>query len=88
MEGPVNFCSPNAIRQRDFADTLGKALGRPSFMPAPGFMIRLVMGDLGKSFLSSQHVIAEKLIENGFTFQYPDIKSALTNIILTTDHAK
>jgi len=81
MVGPVNFCSPGSLRQREFAGALGKALGRPAFMPAPGFVIRLVMGELGKSFLSSQHVIPQMLIENGFNFKYPDIKSALGDIV-------
>lgn len=81
LAGPVNFCSPIPTRQGEFANALGKALHRPSFFPAPGFMIRLMMGELGASFLSSQHVSAAKLIGSGFTFQYPDIKKALAGII-------
>ncbi len=88
MEGPVNFCSPGPVRQRDFAGALGKALHRPSFMPAPGFMIRLVMGELGQSFLNSQHVSPEKLIEHGFNFHYPDIDKALGNIVSQTGKSR
>ena len=41
ISGPVNVCSPNPVRNKDLAKALGKALHRPSFMPAPGFMIKL-----------------------------------------------
>ena len=78
--GPFNFCSPGAVRHKDFSRALGRALGRPALMPAPGFMVRLLMGELGKSFLNSQKAAPEKLIENGFVFQYPDIQNALGHI--------
>ena len=43
ISGPVNVCSPNPVRNKDLAKALGKALHKPSFMPAPGFMIKLVL---------------------------------------------
>jgi uncharacterized protein len=80
IKGPVNFCSPNPVRQRDFAGALGRALNRPSLMRAPSFMIRLVMGEMGKSLMGSQRVIPDKLLKYGFTFRYPDINKALYNL--------
>lgn len=81
VKGPLNFCSPNPVRNRDFAKTLGKVLSRPSFMRAPSFMIRLIMGEMGKSLMSSQRAIPDKLLKHGFTFQYPDINNALYNLV-------
>ena len=80
VKGPLNFCSPNPVRNRDFAKTLGKVLSRPSFMRAPSFMIRLIMGEMGKSLMSSQRAIPDKLLKHGFTFQYPNINNALYNL--------
>ena len=81
MKGPVNFCAPNPVRNRDFAKALGRVLGRPSFMRTPSFMIRTLMGEMGQVVMSSQRVVPDKLLENGFEFQYPDIEKALHNLL-------
>jgi hypothetical protein len=81
ISGPVNVCSPNPVRNKDLAKALGKALHKPSFVPAPGFMIKLVLGEFGSVILEGQRVIPKKLLENGFVFQYPDIDKALQSIV-------
>jgi uncharacterized protein (TIGR01777 family) len=81
MKGPVNFCAPNPVRNRDFAKALGKVLGRPSFMKTPSFMIRTLMGEMGTALLGSQRVVPDKLLKNGFEFQYPEIGKALRNLV-------
>jgi uncharacterized protein len=82
LKGPVNFCSPNPVRHRDFAGALGRVLNRPSVMKTPAFMIRLIMGEMGKSLMSSQRAIPDKLLKQGFKFQYPDIHNALYNLLV------
>jgi hypothetical protein len=81
ISGPVNVCAPNPVRNGDLAKTLGKVLHRPSLMAAPGFMIKLVLGEFGSVILEGQRVIPRKLLKHGFTFQYPDIETALQNIL-------
>jgi len=80
ISGPVNFCSPNPVRNVDLAKALGRALHRPSFMPAPGFMIKLVLGEFGSVILEGQRVIPKRLLKSGFAFEYPDIDQALQEI--------
>jgi uncharacterized protein (TIGR01777 family) len=81
IKGPVNLCAPNPVRNRDFAKALGKVLGKPSFMRTPSFMIRTLMGEMGKVVMSSQRVIPDKLLKNGFEFRYPDIDQALHDLL-------
>jgi NAD dependent epimerase/dehydratase family enzyme len=81
VSGPHNFCAPNPVRYRELAKTLGEVLGRPSFMPAPAFMIRLAMGEFGDVFLGSQRTIPDRLLKHGFSFQYPDIKGAIQAVV-------
>jgi uncharacterized protein (TIGR01777 family) len=81
ISGPVNVCSPNPVRNKDLAKALGRALHRPSFIPAPAFMVKLVLGEFGSVILEGQRVIPKRLLENGFIFQYPDIEKALQNIV-------
>jgi len=81
ISGPVNLCSPNPLQNKDLAKALGKALHRPSFMPAPGFMIKLVLGEFGSVILEGQRVIPRRLLGSGFSFQYPNIDKALQNLM-------
>ena len=83
ITGPVNVCSPNPVRNRDLARALGKVLHRPSLLPAPAFMVRLVLGEFGSVVLKGQRVVPRLLLDSGFTFRYPDIEGALMSIIKT-----
>lgn len=79
--GPYNLTSPNPVRNKDFACALGKAMGRPSILPAPGFMIRLILGEFGSIILQGQRVLPKRLSEAGFQFKYPDVENALKNLL-------
>jgi len=81
VSGPLNFCGPNPVRNRELAQALGQVLGRPSFMPAPAFMIRLATGEFGDVFLGSQRTLPDKLLNYGFSFKYPEIRGAIEAIV-------
>jgi uncharacterized protein (TIGR01777 family) len=81
IKGPVNFCSPNPVRNRDLAKALGRVLRRPSFLTTPGFMLRLVLGEFGSVLLEGQRVIPAKLVKHGYAFRYPDITAALEQVV-------
>lgn len=81
LQGVFNFTGPEPVRQGRFAKALGRCLSRPSFMPAPAFMIRMVMGELGASLLQSQKASPENLLNAGFSFEFPTVDSALADIL-------
>ena len=81
ISGPVNVCSPNPVRNKDLAKALGRALHRPSFIPAPAFMVKLALGEFGSIILEGQRVIPRRLLESGFVFQSSDIEKALQSIV-------
>ena len=81
VDGPFNFCSPQPVRNDDLAKTLGRILNRPSFMPAPAFMMKLVLGEFAETLLGSQRAMPEKLLSRGFKFRYADIGDAIENIV-------
>jgi uncharacterized protein len=81
VDGPINFTAPGSTRNIELVKTIAGILHRPAFMPAPSFMIRLILGEFGSSLLASQRVIPERLLKYGYKFKYPDIRSALLNII-------
>jgi len=79
ISGPVNLCSPNPVRNKDLAKALGKALHRPSFIPAPGFMIKLFWENSAQSS-SKDRGSFQKAIGEWFVFQYADIHQALQTL--------
>jgi NAD dependent epimerase/dehydratase family enzyme len=81
ITGPVNFTAPNPVRNRELAKALGRALNRPSFMAAPAFMMRLVMGEMAEAILTGQKIIPQKLLNAGFKFLFPTIDLALTHLL-------
>jgi uncharacterized protein len=77
VEGPVNFCSPEPVRNHEFSSTLAGVLGRPSLVRVPAFILRLAAGELGEALLNSQRVFPEKLLSTGYEFSYPYLEDAL-----------
>lgn len=80
-EGPVNFCAPFAVRNRDFTRALASALGRPALFQVPSFLLKGIMGELGGVLLSSQRMFPGGLENLGFGFAYPEIGKALENLV-------
>lgn len=81
ISGAVNVCSPKPVRNRELGNAIGRVLHRPSFLPAPGFMIELILGEFGSVLLKGQRVIPRRLLDAGFRFSYPEIEEALRSII-------
>ncbi len=81
VEGAVNVCAPGIVRMREFCRALGKVLGRPSWLPVPSFALRVVAGELGESLLWSQRVIPRVALETSYSFRYPQVESALVDLL-------
>ena len=81
VSGPVNFTAPNPVRNRDLTQALGQALHRPTFMAAPEFMVRLVLGEFADTLLTGQKVFPQRLLDAGFQFNFPTIAAALADLL-------
>jgi uncharacterized protein (TIGR01777 family) len=79
--GPLNGTAPGALSNRDFFRALGKALGRPSFMPTPAFGLRVMLGEVADIIVTGQRVVPKKALALGYTFKYPTIEVALADIL-------
>jgi uncharacterized protein (TIGR01777 family) len=78
VEGPVNAVAPTPVRCRDFVSTLGTVLHRPSFLPAPGFALRLVLGEMADALLLASTRVRPRALERlGYEFRAPDLADAL-----------
>lgn len=84
VEGPVNLTAPNPVTNREFADTLGDVLHRPSFIPVPKFGPKLLLGgELADALLfEGQRVDAAVLgADENFSFAHPDLATALRAVL-------
>ena len=81
LHGPVNVAAPGAVRMADFSRALGRTVRRPSWAPAPAFVLRLGLGEMSEMILTGQRVLPARLLSTGFTFIYPDLVPALTSVL-------
>lgn len=80
--GAVNLTAPNPVTMNNFCKTLGSVLRRPSWMPVPVFVLKLVVGEFAQFLLAGQKAVPEKLLKNGYSFLYSDLEKALRNILI------
>jgi uncharacterized protein (TIGR01777 family) len=77
-QGTYNAVAPHPVTNREFTKTLADVLHRPLVLPkVPEFALNLMMGEMSEIVLASQRVSAEKVLRQGFTFEYPYLKPAL-----------
>ena len=80
-QGPVNAVGPAPVRGRDFACELGRALGRPSWLPAPAPLLRLALGEAADALLlAGQRALPRQAEALGYRFRYGAAAAALTAI--------
>ncbi len=78
--GPFNLTAPEPVRMGQFARTLGAILRRPSWLPVPLPLLRLVLGEGASFVVQGQRVVPAKLQQLGYTFRYPTVEAALRAI--------
>jgi len=81
IDGVYNATAPKAVRMADLSQTLGQVMNRPSWLPVPAFAIEALLGDGAIVVLEGQQVIPKRTVETGFEYKYPNLQSALTQIL-------
>ncbi len=82
LAGPVNAVASNAVSNAEFTRILGRVLRRPTLFPLPGFVARLVLGEMADDLLlASIRVVPEQLQQNDFEFEHPDLETALRAVL-------
>jgi uncharacterized protein len=76
--GPVNAVSPHSMTNRDFTKSLGAVLHRPTIFPLPGFVAKILLGEMAEELLlSSARVMPDVLSQHGFQFEHGDLENCL-----------
>jgi uncharacterized protein (TIGR01777 family) len=80
-DGPFNLCAPNPLTNAALSRVLGQVMGRPAWMRAPAWALRLFLGELSTTLLHGQRAVPRRLLELGFTFQFPEAQAALRDLL-------
>jgi uncharacterized protein (TIGR01777 family) len=81
VTGPVNAVAPEAVTMNRFCEVLGRVLHRPSWLPVPGFALRVALGELGTLMTTGQRVNPAKALSGGYVFHYAMLEPALRAIV-------
>jgi hypothetical protein len=81
VSGPVNAVAPESVTMQQFCKAIGRALHRPSWLPVPGFALRVALGELATLMTTGQRIHPEKALSGGYTFHYPQLEPALRAIL-------
>jgi hypothetical protein len=81
ISGVFNAVAPHPERNKALLQGIVRARRKPALLlPAPRFALRLLLGEMSAVILNSNRVSAEKALEAGFRFQYPELSGALADI--------
>lgn len=79
--GVYNATAPAPVTLGEFCTELGKALGRPSWLPVPKQAVRALLGnEAAELILKGQRVVSTRMQENGFVYRFKDVASALRDL--------
>ncbi len=88
MHGAYNAVAPEHVRNIDFMRTLARVLKRPFLAPnIPSILFRVIFGEMSAIMLEGSRVSSEKIRREGFSFKFPNLETAL-NDLLRTDSKK
>jgi len=79
--GCFNMVAPEAVTNREFTQSLGKALHRPALFVAPAPMLKIAMGEMSTLLIGGQHVVPAKIQSLGYAFRFPSLLPALTDLL-------
>ena len=81
-QGAFNLTAPNPATNAEVGKAIAKVLGRPYYLPAPAFAFNLAFGEVGALVTNGQRVMPENLLDLGFDFKYPEVESALNDLLV------
>jgi hypothetical protein len=77
LSGIMNGTAPYPATNAEFTKVLGKVLKRPAFLPAPGFALKIILGEMSQLVLEGQKVLPVKFKEAKFRYRFPTLEMAL-----------
>lgn len=84
INGAINCTAPFPVTNSAFTKALSLAVNRPTLLPIPAWLIKLLMGQMGQELLlSGKKVVPAKALASGYQFKFEQINDALNDVINT-----
>ena len=77
LRGPVNATAPEPVTMRQFAEALGRAVHRPSWLPVPAAALRVLLGEMAEVLLTGQRVLPVAARRSAYAFRHETLEYAL-----------
>lgn len=82
LQGAYNASAPTPVTNAEFSATLAATLNRPMLLPLPEVVLKPLLGEMSALVLGSQRVMPERLLGQGFEFQFSQLDLALQNLLI------
>lgn len=89
FKGPVNVSAPHPVTNREMMKMFRELCGAPAGLPAARWMLEVgafILRTETELIIKSRHVTPQRLLESGFTFQFPHLREALENLQESSQH--
>ena len=77
----MNPVAPGCATMKGIAVAIGRVLRKPAALKVPAWALKLMLGEFADALLVSQRVSADRAKALGYTFAFPDIASALHDLM-------
>ncbi|KPH92533.1 Epimerase family protein [Pseudoalteromonas sp. P1-16-1b] len=81
ISGAVNATAPEPLSNKQFSQSLAKALSRPAFMPMPAGVLNILMGEMADLLTTGQYVVPKKALDHNYRFHFTKIDAALESLV-------
>lgn len=80
-QGVYNLSAPMPVTNKEFGTALGRGMKKPSYLPLPAIAMKLALGEASTLVLDGQRVIPKRLLDAGFSFEYPNLDGAILDLL-------
>ena len=87
LDGPVNLTAPGPVRAREFAQALGRQVGRRAWLAVPSPMVRMGLGVVTDILVRGKRVIPARASALGYQFSFPVLDAALHDLLAQPGNA-
>jgi hypothetical protein len=81
--GAFNLCAPNPLKNAAFSQVLGRVLRRPSALPVPSLVLKLLYGQMASTLLTGVRAVPDRLQSMGYLFHFPEAEGALKDLLIS-----
>lgn len=79
--GAINAAAPYPVTMKELAKKIGSILHRPSFFRVPGFVVKIIAGEMAEVVLTGRRALPKKILELGYHFRYEEVNTALKEVL-------